>query len=408
MTVKFEGFCSGVLRGVWIALLLVMVPAMAGRQTVTTTNDSLAGSFRYAVTQAAPGDTVCFNVPAVDSQIGPSTQIVIDKDIVVLGRNSSNNKRMTINSRWGVFAIRAGKVCISNLSLWNSFGSINKGGVVFISGENTEVRMDSMEIMGGDITGFGGGIYDSFANVKLNACTIHYNGRSPDCCTGLGRGGGIYNYCGNFIITNSIITRNTAGGGGGIYNAYGTMTISNSTISNNTAYIGGSNFGSTYGGGIANYLGNLVIFNSTITNNTCTSYPTWTLVYASAKAFGGGVCNLLGLLAIVNSTVCYNTCFGSCGLNSCYGISRGGGLYTGNGGCIDDREAIGCLINTTIFGDTCRNQDGLCYSGGLSVSDRSYGINNIMINNSGGDGIAQAGCKNLTGDILILWWGGSI
>src|SRR5207244_2746845 len=48
-----------------------------------------------------------------------------------------------------------------------------------------------------------------------------------------GSGGGIFNE-GTLIISNSIISENTAGYGGGIYNG-GALTVNNSTITQNIA-----------------------------------------------------------------------------------------------------------------------------------------------------------------------------
>jgi len=403
MTVNFEGFCEGGLRGAWIALFLVVFPAMAGHQTVTTIKDSVAGSFRNAVALAASGDTVSFNLSASDSVIGPSTQIIIDKNLVVLGRNGSNNKRMTIKSPWGGFTISRGKVLLSNLSLRSNGGVVYQGGVISILGATTEVKMDSVTITGGEFLYLGGGIYDSLATVNLNACTISGNTQSNTggafCCSYAGQGGGIYSYRGKLVITNSIISQNRASRGGGIYNDHGTVTITNSTIDHNAASIGGSQDGTSYGGGIFNHTGNLLIFNSTITNNSCTTYPTWSLINLSAEARGGGVCNLLGLVSIVNSTVCYNTSFAACDLNLCNGQAESGGVYSGNGGFIDEHNAIGNLIYTTIFGDTARNGTGLGFDGGFGDGNyQTYGLNNIFIGNAGGDGVVYAGRKNYVGD----------
>jgi hypothetical protein len=381
---------------------------MAGRQTVTTIKDSIAGSFRNAINQAAPGDTVYFNLPVADSTIIPSTQLVINKDLTVLGRNRSNNNSMTIKSVGEGFIITDGKVLLSNLCIRNNGWVVHNGGVISIAGSTTEVTLDSVRITGGQFLNDGGGIYNSLATIKLNACTISGNAQSNTggafCCSYAGQGGGIYNYRGNVTVTNSIITQNYASNGGGIYNDCGTLTITNSTIDHNSASIGGSQDGTSYGGGIFNYIGNLLIFNSTITNNSCTTYPTWSLTNLSAKALGGGVCNLLGLMSIVNSTICCNNSYAACKNNLCYGSAQGGGIYSGDGGFIDEHGAIGNLIYTTVFGDTARNGNGLIMggSGGLSASEHSYGLNNIFIGNAGGDGVVRAGRKNYVGDNVYV------
>jgi alkyl hydroperoxide reductase subunit AhpF len=67
-------------------------------------------------------------------------------------------------------------------------GDVPKGGVVFIGGDSTEVKMDSVLISMGTVTTAGGGIYDSLGALILNNCTIENCRYSKSA-----QGGGIYN-----------------------------------------------------------------------------------------------------------------------------------------------------------------------------------------------------------------------
>jgi hypothetical protein len=407
MCEKYKRGFNAAFRGIGLVIFLSLRPASAGNLTVTNTNDSLVGSLRYAVEQALPGDTVSFDIPGTDSVIQTSSQIFINKDIVIWGRNKENNRIMTIGAaeQSRGFKIVDGKVHLSNLIVGRKCCiayPVDQGGIFYISGKNTEVRMDSVTITGGQYLYYGGGIYDSLATVILNGCMISVNYQENTgghfCCSYGGQGGGIYSFCGNFVISNSFITENNASDGGGIYNERGAMTICNSTISNNSVSVGGSQGGSVCGGGILN-TGNLIISGSTITKNVCSGVATWTLIGASAEALGGGVSNLQGLLSIINSTICYNSCFASCGPNSCSGVAEGGGVFSG--GFDHPGSAICCLINTTVFGDTARVDKGWhCSGGGLYSDSNSFGINNIFIGNAGHDGVVRAGRNNFVGEAL--------
>ncbi len=101
-------------------------------------------------------------------------------------------------------------------------------------------------------------------------------------------GGGIYNH-GQLLISDSTISNNSADSGGGIVSD-GTLMIVGSTISNNTAYSEATPGG---GGGVFVLAGSAEILNSTITNNSTT--------YGS----GGGVLSE-GNVTITNCTIVEN------------------------------------------------------------------------------------------------------
>jgi hypothetical protein len=119
-------------------------------------------------------------------------------------------------------------------------------------------------------------------------------------------GGGIINYGGYVILTNTTVTTND---GDGLYNRfsipgqsleYGTLTLSNSVLSNNTG-----------GSGIESYFGDVTVANSTISGNS------W-----------GGIAFMNSDVTVTNSTV------------------------SGNGGGISFFYSSGLITSSTISGNS--------------------------------------------------------
>ncbi|MDP1552578.1 MAG: hypothetical protein Q8M06_06165, partial [Methanobacteriaceae archaeon] len=164
----------------------------------------------------------------------------------------------------------------------NATGSVNVNGIINIANgqyngtNNTQITIDkNMTINGESQTGTiinGTGTNWIFhvnpgITFKLNNLTITNANRDY--------GAGIYN-SGNFTVSGSTISGNTAlEGGGGIYNYVCYVTVSGSTISGNTA---------NAGGGIYNYDGILTVSGSSICGNTANA--------------GGGIYNYDGILTV--------------------------------------------------------------------------------------------------------------
>jgi hypothetical protein len=158
-------------------------------------------------------------------------------------------------------------------------------------------------------------------------------------------GGGIRNE-GTLTLTDSTVTRNTAGHGGGIYNVR-TLRLTRSTVSDNQA--------TAAGGGIDNDgAGRLTLIGSTVSGN--------------GAPHGGGILNLR-TATLFNSTL------------------YGNGGFVG-GGLLNDSGAMAVLGHTTIS-DNSAELDG----GGIRNDAALELDNSLLANNSGGD------CSN-TGTLM--------
>ena len=159
------------------------------------------------------------------------------------------------------------------------------------------------------------------------------------------------------IVTDSIVSGNTANnGGGGIFSPHGTLTLNNSTVRANSESVG-------VGGGITSWLdGTVTLNNSTVTENS--------------SGVGGGIYFYgSGSLTITNSTISGNAAIFPPGSSSC-GYGAAGGLFV---------YGTVTITNTTITGNTAVASDGGIF--GEQVSLR----NTIIAGNSAGTGNPDCG-----------------
>ncbi|QDT30334.1 putative outer membrane protein PmpI precursor [Gimesia panareensis] len=97
----------------------------------------------------------------------------------------------------------------------------------------------------------GGGVYLAFGEMILSDSLISEN-------TAEGYGGGLYNH-GKLTVVNSTISGNQASEGGGLFNMSGQSSLTGSTLANNTA--------TTTGGGLSTSAGSVILENCTISGN---------------------------------------------------------------------------------------------------------------------------------------------
>jgi hypothetical protein len=139
----------------------------------------------------------------------------------------------------------------------------------------SSLTLDHMTLQYGYSYAYNGGAIYNFGTLSLSNCTLsgntaHYSGYIATLLGG--KGGAIYNNAGTAIISDSLLSGNSATGnftyGGAIYNDSGTVTISHSTISGNSAGGGVGGDASLAEGGAIYNNGRLTIENSSsITGN---------------------------------------------------------------------------------------------------------------------------------------------
>jgi CSLREA domain-containing protein len=198
----------------------------------------------------------------------------------------------------------------------------------------------------------------SGANVVVNIHNLRFTGGNGVGATNSGRGGAIYNVGGTMVITNSILTGNTAANGGALNNAAsaspalpGNLTLINCIVSNNSSTSSGAamqNFSTS----------TLHLRNTTVNNNTTTST-------GIAGAFQAN-----GTVTISNSTISGNSAPGG----------TGGGLYY-NGTLL-------VVTNSTIAFNSSATGGGGVHRTGTALTANFR--NSIISNNAGAAGTVDA------------------
>ena len=174
----------------YITAILLTIASLASATTITVdSTDATMGmtSLRTAVANAMSGDTIVFDASIDGDTIFLTTEIRLDKNLVIIGNPSTSSGQ-------------AHNTIIDGMGTSRIF-HITAGDTVSISG---------IKMQGGN----GGG------------------------STSPGSGGAILNQ-GTLTFTNSTISGNTATFGGGVFNT-GTSTFTNTAISGNTANLGGA------------------------------------------------------------------------------------------------------------------------------------------------------------------------
>jgi hypothetical protein len=260
---------------------------------------NLHGTLRYAIAQAADGDTIRIapDVRTIDLTQG---ELVVDKTLTIEALQLP-----------GQASARAKLIHTVSLSsdpdprymVVGASGGVMLRDLDFSSFDGTDPNLPDFDGQGGAFLNFG--------TLTLDNCNLHNNTVSSD-------GGAIANY-GTLILNGCSIHDNSAGdllnpgSGGGVAN-FGKMTVTDGVISNNTAYgsirtilkhlpdgqpvfvvasVGG------LGGGISNSLGSATLINTTVSGNRALQ-PAADLVLTVAS--GGGIFNL-GMMSVTGSHV---------------------------------------------------------------------------------------------------------
>jgi hypothetical protein len=195
-------------------------------------------------------------------------------------------------------------------------------------------------VVSGNTAYYGGGIYNSDSSPALTNVII-----SDNITTSNGYGGGIYNSGSSPVLTKVIISDNITTGngyGGGIYNISSSPVMTDVQITNNTAYDGG---------GIYNSGSLPVITDGQITGNTATRY-------------GGGIYNTGSSPSLTNVLISDNIA-----------TSNGGGIYnTGS-------SSLPLMTNVTVAGNHANSSYGGIYFYNTSTQQMR---NSIVYGNTAG------------------------
>ena len=369
-----------------VSVLLLTVTNNAATLTVIDPADSGPGTLRQAISSAASGDTIVFNLPGCPCVISLASALSINRNLTISGPGAT---QLTVNGNnlvrvFQIQGVAPPSVTISGLTIANGTTAANGGGIFLQSGTLTvsgSTITNNTAPTSSATTGFGGGIMaDSGTNLSVinsivvnNSCVRGGGGIStgiPAATTNLtisgstisgntsGFGGGVYTTASSLITTlNTNFTNNTATangfGGGGLYNS-GSGFIRGGTINLNDAT--GSASG---GGGIFNN-GNLNLLNVNISNNT-----------APTNSEGGGIYNV-NVLSITNSTISANQSSGGGGGISNSTLSTNSGTLT--------------ISSSTISGNTTSASGG-----GINNDGTSLNITNSTVSGNQAQGVSAFG-----------------
>lgn len=333
-------------------------------------NDCLSASSACATINGAlanpgfvAGDTI---LVAIGTYTGTGDEVVLlDKNVTLSGgwddTFTSQSGMSTINGQ----GARQGIKSFSNVILerfkilnGNDLSQGQGGGIANRSGDFT--LTDSI-VSNNTASSMGGGIFNG-GTLTINNTIISGNTAGDPCCMGGGGGGGILDRGGTVILNNSAVSGNVILGGfsGSGIQISGTLILNNSTVSNNT---GGN------GEGIYTFLGVIELNNSTISGNQ-----------------GYGIANQAGRVTLQNTIVAGNGLLGDC-FNDTDGYN---GTVTSQGFNLIGNSHDCSLANTDLV-----NIDPL-----LSTFLPTQGYHPLIAGSPAIDAGNPAGCTDQDGTLL--------
>jgi hypothetical protein len=284
--------------GFWFVLCLGL-SVSAATFTVTATADSGSGSLRQAVldANAAAGDDIIefsslFNTPQTITLTGGEIVVAANGSLTINGPGAD---KLTISGNNQSRILSSGANVIVNINglrftAGNGVGAVNtgRGGAIYNVG-GTMVLSNS--IITGNSAANGGALNNAASaspSVPANLTIINCSITGNSSTSS---GSAMQNFSTSFLnIRNTTVSGNTSSGTGiaGAFQANGTVTITNSTFSGNTAPAG-------TGGGVYFNGSSLIMNNTTIANNS--------------SGVGGGGLHRTGTTAlnIRNSIIAGNT-----------------------------------------------------------------------------------------------------
>ena len=234
------------------------------------------------------------NITQLIAIIGSGTTVVSMSAMTLSHGNA-------IGFKGGAIDAELASLTLTNVVVSNN-SSDSMGGGVFVNEGNltitgstitgNTVQSDLNNVYGGGVAIIGSG------TAMISNSTVSGNTAKPTSATTLfGIGGGIYlgtTATPTHVLNNVIITGNTAKGGfgGGVYNLAANLVVTDCVVSGNSAAPNGT-LGTTGGGIESDGAGTLAVTNTTFTNNSADS-PT------NASLGGGMFIGTSGAVTITN------------------------------------------------------------------------------------------------------------
>ncbi|QDT45553.1 putative outer membrane protein pmp20 precursor [Gimesia alba] len=287
----------------------------------------------------------------------------------------------------GGIYINSGDLIVTNSDFLRN--EAKYGGGIYITGNlnDSRVLIQNSTFGENNAQDTGGGLVNNGSILTIEGSTFSdneahekYKPSRPE----IESGGGIYNYSGSLIVTDSVFSRNrTFGKGGAIYSSSSdSLLVSNSLFFQNSA---------NHGGGIYNKYTSIDVLESTFTENT-------------ALSSGGGIDSFIGTLTVIDSVFNQNKATTDGG-----GINNRGVLFvlgstfgqntSGISGGAISNIPLGTvtITNSTLSG----NQSGRSGGGLFSSSEIPLTVINctIILNSST---ISGGGISSSTRSDLIL------
>jgi hypothetical protein len=382
-----------------IAPFLFNSHADAATLTVTSLADSGPGSLRSALASATNGDTIQFSVTLPATITLTNGELLVTNSISIIGPGSPTDLALDGNHAGRVLEITPSiVVSLANLTITNGFTS------------------------GLPPTNQGGGILTTHSSLMISNCVL--SGNSASLGGGVFNDGEIGTGNGNAIlkVLNSILVKNSGSDGAAVGN-YGPQGSAKTEI---TASVLSGNISSAYGGGVYNNTGRVAITNSMISSNVAVSgagiynyfpennYTATADIYGCtidgnsvSNGYGAGVFNFafspgLGTMTIINCTLSRNV-----------GDSEGSAIE--NSGDVAHLTVSGCTLSSNsasgFLGSVANEDSGtleirntilkgvpsgpIIYNRGTFIS---HGYN-LCSDAAGGDGsTGPGGFLNATGD----------
>jgi hypothetical protein len=330
----------------------------AATNTVTSTDDSGAGSLREALGNAANGDTI--DATGVSGTILlTSGELLVSNSVTITGPGNLAVDGNFPNTTNRVFHItNAVTVAISSLTITNGAESNDNGGGIW--NDHSTLTMSNCAVSGNWTGGDGGGIWNnaSGGGATLTIANSTLSGNAADV-----EGGGIFNDgsaggWATLIISNSTVSGNTALYAGGIENkaqqGIAALTLIASTLNDNLAQSGGGIYNEGYSGGAY-----LTIAKSTLSDN-------WADGGSGGGIFNDGRYGGKATASINASTLSSNAADVAGG--AIYNQAAFAGMAT--------LKIADSILNACIWGGNIANVGGVVKSAGYNLS--SDGGNGIL------------------------------